>query len=39
MVGDGYTAEDIVREYPSLAKDDVYQAIEVADYRRQDPRR
>ncbi len=27
LVGDGYTAEDIVREYPSLATDDVYQAV------------
>ena len=23
---DGYTAEDIVREYPELEKEDVYQA-------------
>ena len=26
LLGDGYTAEDIVREYPELEKDDVYQA-------------
>jgi len=26
LLGDGYTAEDIVREYPELQKEDVYQA-------------
>ncbi len=26
LLGDGYTADDIVREYPELEKDDVYQA-------------
>ena len=26
LVGDGYTADEIVREYPELEKDDVYQA-------------
>lgn len=26
LVGDGYTADDIVREYPELEKEDVYQA-------------
>jgi uncharacterized protein (DUF433 family) len=26
LLGDRYTAEDIVREYPELEKDDVYQA-------------
>ena len=26
LLGDGYTAEDIVREYPELEKEDVYQA-------------
>jgi len=26
LVGDGYTADDIVREYPELEREDVYQA-------------
>lgn len=26
LLGDGYTADDIVRLYPELEKDDVYQA-------------
>jgi uncharacterized protein (DUF433 family) len=26
LLGDGYTAEEIVREYPDLEKADVYQA-------------
>ncbi|MDO8751816.1 MAG: DUF433 domain-containing protein [Dehalococcoidia bacterium] len=26
LLGDGYTAQDIVREYPELEPDDVYQA-------------
>lgn len=26
LLGDGYTAEDIVREYPELEVEDVYQA-------------
>ena len=26
LLGDGYTAEDIVRLYPDLEKEDVYQA-------------
>lgn len=26
LLGDGYTADDIVRDYPELEKDDVYQA-------------
>lgn len=26
LLGDGYTADDIVREYPDLEKEDVYQA-------------
>ncbi len=26
LLGDGYTAEDIVREYPELEKEDVYEA-------------
>jgi len=26
ILGDGYTADEIVREYPELEKDDVYQA-------------
>lgn len=26
LLGDGYTAEEIAREYPELEKDDVYQA-------------
>ncbi len=26
LVGDGYTADDIVREYPELEKEDIYQA-------------
>ena len=26
LLGDGYTADDIVREYPELEKDDVFQA-------------
>ncbi len=30
LIGDGYTAEDIVREYPELEKDDVYQAAKYA---------
>jgi uncharacterized protein (DUF433 family) len=27
LLGDRYTAEDIVREYPELEKEDVYQAV------------
>lgn len=30
LIGDGYTAEEIVREYPDLEKDDVYQAAKYA---------
>ena len=30
LIGDGHTAEDIVREYPDLEKDDVYQAAKYA---------
>ncbi len=26
LMGDGYTAEDIAREYPEIEKDDVYEA-------------
>lgn len=26
LLGEGYTADDIVREYPELEKEDVYQA-------------
>ena len=26
LLGDGYTADDIVREYPELERDDVFQA-------------
>ena len=26
LIGDGYGADDIVREYPELEKEDVYQA-------------
>ncbi len=26
LLGDGYSAEDIVREYPELEKEDVYEA-------------
>jgi uncharacterized protein (DUF433 family) len=26
LVGDGYSADDIVREYPELEREDVYQA-------------
>jgi uncharacterized protein (DUF433 family) len=26
LLGDGYTADDIVREYPELEKEDAYQA-------------
>ena len=26
LLGDGYTADDIVREHPELEKEDVYQA-------------
>ena len=26
LLGDGYTAEAIVREYPELEQDDIYQA-------------
>ena len=26
LMGDGYTADDIVREYPELEREDVYQA-------------
>ena len=26
LLGDGYTADDIAREYPELEKEDVYQA-------------
>ncbi len=27
LLGDGYTADDIVKLYPKLQKDDVYQAV------------
>ncbi len=30
LLGDGYTAEDVVREYPELEKEDVYQAAKYA---------
>lgn len=30
LLGDRYTAEDIVREYPELQEDDVYQAAKYA---------
>lgn len=30
LLGDGYTAEQIVREYPELQIDDVYQAAKQA---------
>ena len=30
LIGDGYAVEDIVREYPELEKDDVYQAAKYA---------
>lgn len=30
LLGDGYTADEIVREYPELEKDDVYQAAKYA---------
>jgi len=30
LIGDGHTAEDSVREYPDLEKDDVYQAAKYA---------
>lgn len=26
LIGDGYTADEIVKEYPELEKEDVYQA-------------
>ena len=26
LLGDGYTADEIVREYPELQKEDIYQA-------------
>lgn len=26
LIGDGYTADDIVREYPELQKEDIFQA-------------
>jgi uncharacterized protein (DUF433 family) len=26
LLGDGYTADDVVREYPELVNEDVYQA-------------
>ena len=26
LLGDGYTAEEIIREYPELEKEDVYQS-------------
>ena len=26
LLGDGYTADEVVREYPELEKEDVYQA-------------
>jgi uncharacterized protein (DUF433 family) len=29
LLGDGYTADDIVREYPELEKEDIYQAAKV----------
>lgn len=30
LLGDGYTADDIVKEYTELQKDDVYQAAKYA---------
>lgn len=30
LLGDGYTADDIVKEYPALEKEDVYQAAKYA---------
>ena len=30
LLGDGYTAADIVREYPELAEEDVYQDMHIA---------
>ena len=30
LIGDGYTADAIVQEYPELEKDDVYQAAKYA---------
>ena len=30
LIGDGYTADQIVREYPELEQDDVYQAAKYA---------
>jgi uncharacterized protein (DUF433 family) len=30
LLGDGYTAEESVREYPELEKEDVYQALKYA---------
>ncbi len=33
LIGDGYAADDIVREYPELEKGDVYQAAKDAAWR------
>lgn len=30
LLGDGYTAEEIVKEYPELEQEDVYQAAKYA---------
>jgi uncharacterized protein (DUF433 family) len=27
LLGEGYTADEIVREYPELEKEDIYQAV------------
>jgi uncharacterized protein (DUF433 family) len=39
LLGDGYSAEDIVREYPELEKDDVYQAAKYGALRNVGPPR
>jgi uncharacterized protein (DUF433 family) len=31
LLGEGYTADEIVREYPELEKEDVYQAAEFSE--------
>ena len=37
LLGDGYTADDIVREYPELEKEDVYQAANRTQSRARPP--